>query len=113
MAQDQVGGLEVLSSSGEWVSAVPLLGTFIVKIGGQMARWANDIFASTVHRAINQLGQERYSMPYSLRPNYDTLIETLPSCMTLENPVKYQLLPEENTLSADLMKRLLAGKRVF
>ncbi len=90
LAQDQVGGLEVLSSSGEWISAVPLPGTFIVNIGDQMARWTNDIFASTVHRAINQSGQERYSMPYFFGPNYDTLIETLPSCMTLENPAKYQ-----------------------
>jgi isopenicillin N synthase-like dioxygenase len=46
LAQDQVGGLEVLSSSGEWISAVPLPDTFIVNIGDQMARWTNDIFAS-------------------------------------------------------------------
>jgi isopenicillin N synthase-like dioxygenase len=90
LAQDQVGGLQVLNSAGEWIAAIPIPGTFVVNIGDQMARWTNDLFRSTLHRAINRSQQERYSIPYFFGPNYDTLIEVLPSCITPANPAKYQ-----------------------
>ena len=90
LAQDQVGGLEVLNHAGEWIAAAPIPGAFIVNVGDQMARWTNDLFASTVHRAINRSGQERYSIPYFFGPNYDTLIDALPSCVSSSHPAKYQ-----------------------
>ena len=90
LAQDQVGGLQVLNHAGEWIAADPIPGAFIVNIGDQMARWTNDLFASTVHRAINRSGQERYSIPYFFGPNYDTLIDVLPSCVSSSHPAKYQ-----------------------
>ncbi len=89
LAQDQVGGLQVLNSAGEWIAAVPIPDTFVVNVGDQMARWTNDLFRSTVHRALNPSGQERYSIPYFFGPNYDTLIEALPGCVSSENPAKY------------------------
>jgi isopenicillin N synthase-like dioxygenase len=90
LAQDAIGGLQVLNHAGEWIVAEPIPETFVVNIGDQMARWTNDLFASTVHRAINRSGQERYSIPYFFGPNYDTLIEALPSCVSPSHPAKYQ-----------------------
>lgn len=90
LAQDQVGGLQVLNSAGEWIAAPPIPGTFVVNVGDQMARWTNDLFSSTVHRAINPSGAERYSIPYFFGPNYDTVIATLPSCVGPDRPAKYQ-----------------------
>jgi len=90
LAQDAVGGLQVLNSAGEWISAVPIPGTFVVNIGDQMARWTNDLFASTVHRAINRATEARYSIPYFFGPNYDTMIETLSTCIRADQTVKYQ-----------------------
>ena len=90
LMQDDVGGLQVLNSSGEWIAAVPIPGTFVVNIGDQMARWTNDLFSSTVHRAINRSGKERYSMPYFFGPNYDTVIDTLPNCVSADYPTQYQ-----------------------
>jgi isopenicillin N synthase-like dioxygenase len=90
LAQNAIGGLQVLNPAGEWIAAVPIPGTFVVNIGDQMARWTNDLFASTVHRAINRSGQERYSIPYFFGPNYDTLIDVLPSCVSPDCPAKYQ-----------------------
>ncbi|SMF17346.1 Isopenicillin N synthase [Tistlia consotensis] len=81
LAQDAVGGLQLLNSAGEWVDAPPVPGAFVVNIGDQMARWTNDRFKATLHRVINVSGRERYSMPYFFDPNYDTWVETLPSCL--------------------------------
>lgn len=89
----QGGGIEalqVLNSDGDWVAAPPLPGHFVVNVGDQMARWTNDLFASTVHRAINRSGNERYSIPFFFGPNYDAMIEPLESCVDAEHPAKYE-----------------------
>lgn len=44
--------------------APPVQGAFIVDVGDLMARWTNDYVQSTVHRAINHSGRERYSIPF-------------------------------------------------
>ena len=90
LAQHEVAALQVLNCAGEWISAPPIPGTFVVNIGDQMARWSNDLFASTVHRAINTTGRPRYSIPFFLGTNYDTVIDVLPGCVTAERPRKYE-----------------------
>jgi isopenicillin N synthase-like dioxygenase len=89
LAQDDVGGLQVLNSAAEWIAAVPIPGTFVVNIGDQMARWTNDLFSSTIHRAINSTDRKRFSIPYFFGPNYDTVIDALPSCVDPTHPAKY------------------------
>jgi len=90
LAQHEVPALQVLNTAGEWIAAPPIPGTFVVNIGDQMARWSNDLFASTIHRAINTTGRARYSIPFFLGTNYDTLIDVLPGCVTPERPRKYE-----------------------
>lgn len=87
--QDGISALQVLNASGEWIAADPVPGCFVVNVGDQMARWTNDLFASTVHRAINRSGRERYSIPFFFGPNYDTVVEALPSCVDEGHPAKY------------------------
>jgi isopenicillin N synthase-like dioxygenase len=90
LAQHEVPALQVLNSAGEWIAAPPIPGTFVVNIGDQMARWSNDLFASTIHRAINTTGRPRYSIPFFLGTNYDTLIDALPGCVSADRPRKYE-----------------------
>lgn len=89
LAQDSVSALQVLNTAGEWIAADPVPGCFVVNVGDQMARWTNDLFASTIHRAINRSGRERYSIPFFFGPNYDTVVEALPSCVDAGHPAKY------------------------
>ncbi len=89
LAQDKVPALQVLNAAGEWIAAPPIEGAFVVNIGDLMARWSNDLFASTIHRAVNTSGQARYSVPFFLGVNFDTIIDVLPGCVTPERPKKY------------------------
>ena len=90
LAQDRVPALQVVDKRGEWVLVPPLRGDFVINIGDTMARWTNDTFKSTMHRAINLSGEERYSIPYFFGVNYDAVVETLPGCITPERPLKYE-----------------------
>jgi isopenicillin N synthase-like dioxygenase len=89
LAQETVPALQVRNQQGRWIDAPPIRGTFVINIGDQMARWTNDIFASTLHRAVNTSGRARYSIPFFLGSNHDTLIEALPGCVSTDRPAKY------------------------
>ena len=80
LAQDAAGGLQVRNSAGSWIEAPPIAGAFVVNIGDMMARWSNDIFASTLHRVINTSGRERYSIPFFFDPEFDTDLTCLATC---------------------------------
>jgi isopenicillin N synthase-like dioxygenase len=87
--QDSVGGLEVRNKAGQWIPAPPVPGTFVINLGDFMARWTNDRYASTPHRVVNRSGRERFSLPVFFDPDYDTLVECLPSCHGPGNPPRY------------------------
>jgi isopenicillin N synthase-like dioxygenase len=89
VCQGEVGGLQVRNRAAEWVEAPPLPGSFVVNIGDLMARWTNDVFASTPHRVVNKSGRERYSIAYFFDPHIDTAIEAIPSCVPAGIPARY------------------------
>ncbi|KAJ6256450.1 2-oxoglutarate-Fe(II) type oxidoreductase hxnY [Drechslerella dactyloides] len=90
LAQDDVPALQVLNAEGQWVAAVPIEGTFVVNVGDSMARWTNDLYLSTIHRAINRTGIRRYSIPFFFGVDYETTIEVLESCTSPARPPKYK-----------------------
>eukprot|EP01083_Nonionella_stella_P125814 380581_1 len=94
LATDSVPGLQVLrrssgSDEGIWQDVDPVPGGFIVNLGDMLQQWSNDRFKSTIHRVVNRTGQDRYSIPFFYEPSFDTMVETLPSCVDPEHPVKY------------------------
>ncbi|MCW5771499.1 MAG: isopenicillin N synthase family oxygenase, partial [Rhodospirillaceae bacterium] len=89
LAQDDSGGLEVRPRGGEWLSAPPLPGAFVLNVADMLARWTNDRFVSTPHRVINTSRRDRYSIPYFFDTSMDAVIECLPTCTGPGNPPRY------------------------
>ncbi len=73
--QDQVGGLQVATRKGEWVTAHPIPGTLVINSGDLLGRWTNDRFKSNPHRVVNSSGRERLSIAVFADPDFDTVIE--------------------------------------
>ncbi|THY25693.1 Clavaminate synthase-like protein [Aureobasidium pullulans] len=82
-------GLEILTPDNVWTAATAVEGSFIVNVADFLMRWTNGVYKSTIHRVVNRTTQERYSVPFFFSINYDQLVETLPSCVSAENPSKY------------------------
>jgi isopenicillin N synthase-like dioxygenase len=90
LLQDSNPGLEILSPDGHWISASPVDGGIVVNVADFLMRWTNGVYKSTVHRVVNRTGKERFSVPLFFSINYDEVVETLPSCVTEENPRRYE-----------------------
>ena len=92
MTDDAPGGLEVLHRNGSWMKVPHVPGALVVNIGDLMAQWTNDRWVSTMHRVVTPpVGPDtsRLSIVYFHQPNYDALIETLPTCCDAGNPSRY------------------------
>lgn len=87
------GGLEVRDLAGRWHAAPVVEDGFIVNIGDLLMRWTNDRFVSTLHRVVNPpaeaVSSSRLSIAYFVAPNYDAVIECLPTCAGPGRPAKY------------------------
>jgi isopenicillin N synthase-like dioxygenase len=92
--EDRPGGLQVSGPDGTWLDVPIVDGTFIVNIGDLMARWTNDRWVSTLHRVVNppedqMAASRRQSLVFFHNPNYDALIECLPTCRAAGEAAKY------------------------
>ena len=91
--QDDTGGLEVLRrETGDWLGVPVVADSFVVNLGDLMEVWTNDRWRSTKHRVrvppSDKRSIARVSIPFFHQPNWNALIECLPSCLGAgEEPV--------------------------
>jgi isopenicillin N synthase-like dioxygenase len=83
--EDKPGGLEVQTADGRWEPVPIVPGAFIINLGDLMAQWTNDEWVSTMHRVVNPprdlgVGSRRQSLVFFHQPNYDAVIECIPTC---------------------------------
>jgi len=87
-----IQALQVLNTDQRWINAPPIPGTLVINLGDQFARWTNDVFKSTVHRAVNRSGVHRYSTPLFFGVDYNVKLEPIPSCVSADRPPKYEVI---------------------
>ena len=87
------GGLQVLNKDGQWIDVPTLPGTFVVNLGDLMAQSTIDRWVSTTaprgQSAGTASGSRRLSMAFFHQPNYDAVIECLPTCCGADRPPRY------------------------
>ena len=102
--EDKAAGLQVFGKDGNWTEVPNVQGCFVVNIGDLMARWTNDRWVSTLHRvvvpdSVEARGRRRLSVVFFHNPNYDALVECIPSCRDEGTPAKY-----DATAAGDYLK---------
>lgn len=79
LAQDNIGGLQVMTPDGGWIDAPPIPGTFVLNVGDMLHRMTHGALRSTPHRVINRTGSERYSCPFFFDPSAASVVSPLES----------------------------------
>lgn len=86
-------GLEVRTPEGEWLPVVPPPGAFVVNLGDAMQQWTNDRWRSSLHRVIapsaGAAARPRMTLTFFHQPNWDAVIEPLPTCIGVDRPARY------------------------
>jgi isopenicillin N synthase-like dioxygenase len=105
---DPVPGLQICDDAGRWHDVIPSPGSFIVNVGDLLAEWSNDRWRSTLHRVVPPPGTSdgpvrRRSVAWFQQPNWDAVIECLPSCTDESNPPRYAPVTSGDHLMAKLM----------
>lgn len=94
-------GLQVMSQDDKWIDVPVDHAVFVVNVGDMLEAWSNGILRSTPHRVVNQ-SAERYSLPYFVAANYDTLIKPFPNLVDQNTPSMY-----EPFLAGEHLERML------
>jgi len=107
--QPGIQALQVINSENRWIDLPPIDDTLVINIGDQLAMWTNDVFKSTVHRAMNKSGKERYSIPLFFGTDYHVNIEPIPSCVSADRPAKYSSITAGEYVSKRLKNKYHAA----
>ena len=91
---DAPGGLQVLNRAEQWVDVEPPAGSFVVNIGDLLMNWTNDRWLSNMHRVVNPPADSkgrtrRQSIAFFVQPNYDAVIECIPTCRVAGETAKH------------------------
>ncbi len=75
-------GLELLDRDGKWLPISTNDKQLVVDSGDMLSRITNDLLPATTHRVVNpdDASSNRYSMPFFVHPNPDTVLSCVPSC---------------------------------
>ncbi|MEO9329536.1 isopenicillin N synthase family dioxygenase [Gordonia aurantiaca] len=109
--EEAPGGLEVFTQDGDWEPVPVIPGAFVVNIGDLMAQWTNDEWISTRHRvrppAPDANGNtRRMSLVFFHQPNYDAMIECLPTCLKEGATPRYEPISSGDHLTSKFARTI-------
>jgi isopenicillin N synthase-like dioxygenase len=90
LLQDGSGGLQARNCTGQWIDVTPRQGSFVVNVGNVLARWTNDLYSSTLHRALHIGDVSRISAAFFVYPDAGTVVRCLDTCQGPDNPPRYE-----------------------
>lgn len=71
--------------------------TFVVNLGDLMNRLTNDRWVATLHKVINPPAEladrGRISIPYFQMPDWDSVVECVPTCLPRSGVANYPPVP--------------------
>jgi len=106
--QRDVGGLQVIDKTGAWIDVRPRADAVVVNSGDMLECWTNGRYKSTMHRVVPKIGdRQRYSVVVFIDPDSETVVETVPSCITPDNPARFA----PTTAGEHLQSRLAASHK--
>lgn len=112
LLHSQQQGLQILDNNGCWVDAPPVEGAFAVNVGDLLEAWSNGRFVSTPHRVVMN-GSERYSIPFFMSTDYETVIEPIPGPVTRDNKTHYAPFVAGEHLMGQLLRDFPYLKRRY
>merc|ERR1719161_291377 len=77
LAQNDVPGLSIRLTTGEWMPVPAIPRTFLVNTGEILHRLTNGRFLNTVHRVENRRGVERYAVVCFLNLDRNAVLEPI------------------------------------
>ena len=99
-------GLEIKRRDGKWIPVTAVKDCLVVNVGDMLERYTNGKLKSTLHRVVNppleKMKTSRYSVPFFMHANPEMNLRCLDTCISENNPKKY----EDVTADEFLMKRL-------
>lgn len=95
-------GLQVMTQDDQWIDVPVDPAVLVVNIGDMLEAWTNGLLRSTPHRVLN-LSPQRFSLPYFVAANYDTVIKPFPQLVRADRPARY-----EPFLAGAHLERMLA-----
>jgi len=107
-------GLQVFNKAGQWVDVPLIEDGLVVNIADLMMQWTNDQWVSTLHRVVNPPSDvsqtnRRQSLVFFHQPNYDAMVECLPSCLAPGEKPKYAPISSGDHLRSKFVKQTTFG----
>jgi len=107
-------GLQVFNKASQWVDVPHVPGGLVVNIADLMMQWTNDQWVSTLHRVANPppdvaSTNRRQSLVFFHQPNYDAMVECLPSCLAPGEVPKYAPISSGDHLTSKFVKQTTFG----
>jgi isopenicillin N synthase-like dioxygenase len=107
-------GLQVFNRAGQWVDVPLVEGALVVNIADLMMQWTNDQWVSTLHRVVNPPidsagSNRRQSLVFFHQPNYDAMVECLPSCLAPGEAPRYAPISSGDHLISKFVKQTTFG----
>lgn len=83
--QDKIGGLQIRNNH-RWIDVPFIEDSFVVNIGDMFVHYTNGLYKSATHRVVGNNINHRYSLPFFVEPNPESIIDCLPGVYGEKKP---------------------------